>query len=393
MNKKIAFVASWYGENIPGGSEAELRDLVHHLQDAGIKLEVLTTCIKSCDKDLDGNFYKPGVTEENGITVRRFIAEKRFPAHVQRIQLCLDRGRKLCREEEEIYCREMANSWDMMNYIMKKKEEYGLFVFIPFMRGTTVRGCLISPEKSVIIPCVHDEPCFDMECLREAYSKVKGMIFHSLPEQRLAEKLYGVKGELFTTLGEAVETSWRPEPERFRQKYGITEPFILYAGRKTAGKRLPLLIKCFQEYKKIHSEQLKLIIIGSGITEESDDKDIIDLGFVSQQDKYDAYGAAEFLCNPSTSESFSLVIMESWLAGRPVIVNEQCDVTKHFAEESKGGFTFGEIGDFIKKAEKLLNDPVLASEMGENGKKYVMNNFSWDVIEKRYMEYFERAGI
>ena len=44
--KKLAFVAPWYGEYITGGAEMELRDLVHHLRDAGMELVVLTTCVK-----------------------------------------------------------------------------------------------------------------------------------------------------------------------------------------------------------------------------------------------------------------------------------------------------------------------------------------------------------
>ena len=51
MNKKIAFVAPWYGEKISGGAETLLRELVHHLQDAGVKLEVLTTCVESFRSD------------------------------------------------------------------------------------------------------------------------------------------------------------------------------------------------------------------------------------------------------------------------------------------------------------------------------------------------------
>ena len=44
--KKIGIVVPWFGMDIAGGSEAEIRGLALHLAAAGIKLEVLTTCVK-----------------------------------------------------------------------------------------------------------------------------------------------------------------------------------------------------------------------------------------------------------------------------------------------------------------------------------------------------------
>ena len=44
--KTIAFVIPWFGFDIPGGAEMELKGLVSHLHDAGVKVEILTTCVK-----------------------------------------------------------------------------------------------------------------------------------------------------------------------------------------------------------------------------------------------------------------------------------------------------------------------------------------------------------
>ena len=78
--KKIGFVIPWYGETIGGGAEAELRGVVHHLQDAGVELEVLTTCVEKFASDWSVNFHKPGLTEEAGIPVRRFPVRRRDEA-------------------------------------------------------------------------------------------------------------------------------------------------------------------------------------------------------------------------------------------------------------------------------------------------------------------------
>ena len=76
--KKIGFVIPWYGENIPGGAEMELREVTDHLHQAGVELEILSTCIKDAGSDWSENFNKEGVDKtSNGITVRRFKVEKR----------------------------------------------------------------------------------------------------------------------------------------------------------------------------------------------------------------------------------------------------------------------------------------------------------------------------
>ena len=388
--KKIGFVAPWYGEKIGGGAEAELRGVVHHLHDAGAEVEVLTTCVESFASDWSINFHKPGVTEEAGIPVRRFKARKRDTAAFDAVNLKLMQGKSLTAEEEETFCREMVNSPKLIEYIRKHGEEYGAFVFIPYMFGTTYYGCQVWPEKSVLIPCFHDESYAYMKCFREAFSKVRGMVFNAEPERLLAERLYGVKGETFTTFGIGMETGWESRPERFREKYGIDGPFMLYAGRKEAGKRVDLLVKYFGEYRKRHPESgMKLVMIGGGEIEIPGDGSVVDLGFVEVQDKYDAYGAAEVFCNPSEMESFSLVVMESWLAGRPVMVNGKCEVTRSFVKEANGGLYFGDYAEFegcIKYLEKHRN---IGNRMGENGRKFVLERFDWQVITRKYIIYFE----
>ena len=138
-------------------------------------------------------------------------------------------------------------------------------------------------------------------------------------------------------------------------------------------KKCGLLLKYFSQYHKRHSSDLALILIGGGkidIPLDILDK-VYDLGFIDKQDKYDAYAAAELLCQPSHNESFSLVIMESWLCGRPVLVNNQCAVTKNFVIESNGGLYFNDYFEFEGTVDYILSHKDIAIEMGNNGKKYV----------------------
>ena len=390
IGKKIGFVTPWYGEKIGGGAEAELRGVAHHLRAAGVDLEVLTTCVKSFADDWNLDLHEPGLTEEAGIPVRRFRVRKGDNRAFCKVNEKLMAGIVPTEAEEEVFNREMVNSPDLVRYLKDHGDEYGLFFFIPYMFGPVYHGCQVHPEKSVLIPCLHDEAYAYMQSFRKAFSRVKGMVFNAEPERLLAERLYGVKGENFVTFGIGMDTGWTADGERFRQKYGIRDPFILYAGRKDAGKRVDVLVRHFMRYKQRVKSPLKLVLIGGGKIDIPDRRNIIDLGFVDLQDKYDAYAAAELFCNPSEMESFSIVIMESWLAGRPVLVNGQCAVTRDFVHQANGGLYYESYAEFEECVKYLTGHPETAEQMARNGGEYVRSHFAWDVITRRYLDYIRR---
>ena len=216
-----------------------------------------------------------------------------------------------------------------------------------------------------------------------------------LAEYNLAKSIYNLSNIDAKVLGLGVDTNTIGNAEKFREKYNIKSDFIIYAGRKDAAKNVDMLINYYSAYKYRNPVDLKMVLIGGGdagipkyLKEE-----IIDLGFVSVQDKYDACAAASLLCQPSVNESFSFVIMESWLCGRPVMVHDKCPVTKEFVIKSNGGLYFGNYLEFEGCLNYLISNPEQADIMGKLGRKFVMDNFNWDVIVKRYTEYFKEVSV
>ena len=390
--KKIGLVTPWFGMDIQGGAEAEARELALHLSAAGIEIEILTTCVKAFNTDWGVNYFKEGEYTEGGLLVRRFKADKRDRKAFDAVNAKLMNNIRVTPEEEDIFLRNMVNSSNLYRYMENHLNEYSAFLFIPYMFGTTYYGCRICPEKAVLIPCFHDESYFYMKKFRETFSGVAGIVYNAAPEKILTEKNYPLKESVKQiVMGIGMNTSQKGDAVRFREKYGISEPFILYAGRKDKGKNVDTLLDYFAEYKKREPDHadLKLVMIGGGSIEVPDSVKgcVADLGFVDVQDKYDAYAAAELLCQPSKHESFSFVIMESWLAGRPVMVADQCEVTKNFCRESNGGLWFRDYFEFRGALSYILNNPEEAAAMGSNGGKFVRDNFSWDVIVDRYIAF------
>lgn len=392
--KKLGFVIPWFSMNISGGAEAALRGLAKHLADSGMELEILCTCVKEFGADWGENYYRPGITSEEGITIRRFKVRRRDKKAFDKVNRKLMKNElPISKEEEQIYMQEMINSPDLYEYIERKKEEYSLFVFTPYMFGTTYYGMQRCMDQAVLIPCLHNESYIYMELFKNIFPKAAGMIFLAEPEAELAKQVYGLSKVNTAVLGSGIDTDMPYNGERFRKKYNISQRFILYAGRKDVGKNIYTLIRNFAEYKWRNDNDLKLVLIGGGKVEipQSVKKDVYDLGFVDIQDKFDAYAAAELLCQPSKNESFSLVIMESWLCKRPVLVHEDCAVTSHFVKKAGAGLYFSDYFEFEGTINYILNHRDIADNMGQQGRKFVMDNFAWDVIVERYTTYLEQV--
>lgn len=388
--KKIGFVIPWYAENIPGGAEMETREVTKHLKAAGLDVEILTTCVKEFGSDWNKNFYPEGEEIVHNVPVKRFKVRKRDTRAFAAVNTKLMNGTVPTAEEQQIFVDEMVNSPDLYKYIKKHSREYTAFVYIPYMFGTTYFGVKTCPEKAVLIPCFHDEAYVYMDIFRSLYSKAAGMIFNARPEYELTKRLYDIENMQTVVMGIGMDTDLTSDAAAFRKKFGISEPFIIYAGRKDAGKNVHTLVKYFSEYRKRRVTDLKLVLIGGGEMQiPADVRDhVIDLGFVDRQDKYDAIAASEFLCQPSKNESFSLVIMESWLCGRPVLVHEKCAVTANFAREAEGGLYFNDYFEFEGCTDFFLSKKDTAAQMGRNGCAYVKKNFDWDIIVDKYKEFF-----
>jgi len=390
--KPIAFVIPWYGDDIKGGAESECNQLAHCIKEAGYMVEVLTTCVREASDDRGENTLQEGESFESGILVRRFPVCSRNEERYMTVNLKIYNREKCTKEEELAYFEEDINSPQMYSYIRDNKDKYEVFVFIPYLYGITYFGAAECEEKAMIIPCLHDEGYAYMKLMKKKMEKFKKIAFLSKPEADLAYSIYNLDKSHAKVLGAYVESGWEENvcPYRFRAKYGINEKFILYAGRKDSGKKADMLLKYFANYiTRNPKQELKLVFIGGGkidIPEELKDV-ILDLGFVDIQDKYDAYASAFVLCNPSFFESFSIVIMESWLAKRPVLVSEQCKVTRNFCIESNGGLYFDCYIEFEKCLNYLLENEEVANKMGDNGYRYVQEHFVKKVIQEKYLDF------
>src|SRR5207237_7015643 len=98
---------------------------------------------------------------------------------------------------------------------------------------------------------------------------------------------------------------------------------------------------------------------------------IIHLGRLGEQDKWDALAGCVAFVMPSLLESLSLVTLEAWAAGRPVIVDARSPVLAGMARRARAGLAYRSFAEFAEICELLADDPALADRLGRSCAEFV----------------------
>jgi glycosyltransferase involved in cell wall biosynthesis len=182
------------------------------------------------------------------------------------------------------------------------------------------------------------------------------------------------------------------EPARARQTFGLQNPFIVYVGRIDANKGCAELFDFFLQYVESSPGQIDLALIGNPVLRVPSHPRIRHLGYVTDQDKFDTIAASAALVMPSYYESLSMVALEAWALGRPVLANGHCDVLRGQCIRSNAGLYYENAAEFAGALDTLLTDASLAQALGRNGKQYFDRHYAWPVIERKYLDMFERLS-
>ena len=384
---KLAFIAPFYGADASGGAEAECRQTAHHLARAGHDVEIWTTCARDLVHGWTFNWHSEGLHQDGNIAVRRFRVNPHGLDEFNRLHGILNMGRSLAPEEEQRFFSLFCNAPDLYRHIDQHARDVDWMLFIPYLFGTTIYGSQIAPDKSILIPCLHDEAYAKTQAVNDLFTRCARTVFHSNAERELAKQHYpAMNSDHAHLIGEGVDQEFESDPDRFRARHNLHQPFILYAGRKDSSKNVDWLVDAFLAHKAQHEDDLQLVCIGPGALSIPGGQHpaIHDLGFVEKQDKHDAYDAAWLLCQPSLNESFSLVVMEAWSRGTPCLVHADCAVTREHCVRSGGGLYAATAPEFSACVRHLQSHPNLRANLGQMGKRYVRENFHWEHIVEKF---------
>lgn len=406
VKDRIAFVTIRYGKDINGGAEYHCRMLAERLAD-DYDIHVLTTCVR--DYNTGENEYSEGTEEYNGVLVRRFkvapIDSEKHKLYLKKEKPASKLRRLLYRLGVLKYIANIHSIWtykqeveiktfrsypfyspDMAQYIIKNKDTYKVFIPINMAEPTTYFTALAAPEKTLLIPTMHDQKAFFRSIQTQVMTNVAYIGFNTSAEQKLAQNVFGKhlsrNGIIGVGIEEFVPASW----EEIKLNYNLPEQYILYVGRVTPNK-MGELFQYFVAYKKKYSEtNLKLVLVG-GVTSGQipfSHPDVNYTGFVDDTAKIAILQHARIVVNPSRYESLSLILLEAMSFGKAMLVNGKCDVLKeHCIRSNYAALYYMNENDFVASLHKLEISDALRKEMGEKAIEYVKVNYDWSVILAR----------
>ncbi len=377
---KVAFLVQRCGIEVNGGAEFHCLKVAQRMTKYW-DVEILTTC--ALDYLTWENYYQPGVTELAGVKTRRFLVDK--PRNIDQFNQLSEEIRyrflELSLLEEEQWLKEQGPiSSDLINYVWEHQADYDAFIFFTYLYATTYFILPLVADKAYLLPLAHDEWCIYLSLWQGLFTFPQGFIFNTPQEKTFLETLFPFVNWSGPIAGLAVD----PPLSYSAQDFPITEPFLLYIGRIDSAKGCEELFKYFLDYKQNTSNSRKLVLLGKAAIPIPKHPDIISLGFVDEQTKWNALAACDLLIMPSAYESLSLVLLEAWTVGKAVLVNASCEVLVQQCRRSGGGLWYSNQAEFTTVLETISQ--VTFNQLGKQGQQFVQKNYQWSEIEQKYLK-------
>jgi glycosyltransferase involved in cell wall biosynthesis len=401
--KKIAFIVQRYGVEVNGGAEYFCRILAERLTGT-YEVDVLTSC--ALEYVTWANYYPAATTTINGVRVHRFPTEYERQAK-DHLQYETERKLKKWSRPEEWHGLGFLRMWGralvgktvrrfglrwaqhqgpytpgLITYLEQNHRQYDALIFITYLYYPTIAGLNIAPKKSIFIPTAHDELPIYLPVFPSVFHKPKAILFLTPAEKRFVHKQFQNETIYNDILGIGIETTEASSVDSAATRLTADAPYLIYIGRIDKAKGCDMLFEYFIRYKETHPSPLKLVLVGQAFMPLPDHADILPAGFVDEDVKISLLTGAKALVIPSQYESLSMVTLESFAYGIPVLANELCDVLKDHITISQGGLLFSDYTSFEKSVQHLVAQDT--REMAENARAYVETNYTWDKVLARF---------
>ncbi len=391
----VALVPPRFGDGVIGGAEAVLADVARGLARRGLPVEILTTCAR--DHFTWVNEFPAGFTEAaDGVVVRRFpTVVAPSSAERDRIGNRILAGENITIQDQQRWVNASLRCPDLWHHVFDHGHRYRTLIFAPYMFWTTYAVSQIHSRRSVIMPCLHDEPPAHLDIYRSMLEGAGALWFLTEPEQDLATRLCNPPRR-HRVVGAPVALPDHYDPDGFRARFCLTEPFVYYAGRREWGKGWQDLLAAFADFTLSRRDsggpdggrRLQLVTSGVGevVAPLGCERTVIDVGLLSDTDRDSAMAAAVAYVQPSAMESFSLTVLEAMAAGTPVLANGASAVVSRHLEQSGAGLVFGSPTELVECLNFVADRPEAAARLAAGGRPYVDKHYRPDVVFDNMIE-------
>jgi glycosyltransferase involved in cell wall biosynthesis len=424
---KIGFIVQRYGTEILGGSEYHCRLIAERLAPKH-QVEVLTTCAQ--DYITWKNEYPEGSDRVRGVTVRRFANARTRDIHAFNRYSEWIFNNTHTREDELEWLRQQG-PWcpALLEYLERNHQQYDVLIFFTYLYAPTVLGAKIAPQKSILVPTAHDEPAIRLEIYKELFSLPAGLAYNTDVERRFLTTHFSIRAIEEETIGCGVDLPHAQEYPRehtpprhgdpddqaakdeeaaaaddaspifrphlaqrgsmFRRRHRLHGPIVLYGGRIDPGKGCEELIEYFSTYVQ-EGGDASLVLMGVKLMPLPEEPFIRFAGYLPDQERVQALEAATVVVVPSPYESLSLLALESFAVGTPVLANARSEVLVEHCRKSNAGLYYADRDEFTEALRMLVGDERLRARLGRNGREYIRTNYRWDVILAKYEKMFAK---
>jgi glycosyltransferase involved in cell wall biosynthesis len=234
-----------------------------------------------------------------------------------------------------------------------------------------------------------------------SYAMQEDLIKHGWQSSKISVVWNGVDPERYDPVNVQ-----KQEVTTIRKKYGIPNDWnmLLFVGRLTWVKGVRNLLQAMPLVLKEYPNT-KLVILGKG-DEQDDIEDtasrlniqeniVYRFDFVSEKERILHYAASDVCIFPSIYEPFGIVSLEAMAMEKPVVVGARGVVG--FKEQVINGGTDqngvhinGEDpADIAWGIKETLRNPEKAKNWGENGRRRVLEYFTWQKVAEQTIKIYE----
>jgi len=334
-----------------------------------LNVTVLTTC--ALDHQTWANHFPPGETVENRVRILRFpTTQQRDP-----------RFDSMPMSDELGWLRAQGpHSPKLVDRI--RQRDYDAYFFVTYLYEPTVLGLPLVADRAALIPTAHDEPPIRLSIYRDVFASPRWLIFLSPAEQRFVHALFQNRDVPSSLCSWGLDQPTQVDSKRFRRKHAIEGDLLVYVGRVETSKGCLDLVDWARRARQ--RRPFTLALIGQNVLGVKAEPGILPLGFVDDAEKCAALAAADLFLMPSAYESFSIVCLEAWQHGIPVIGNARSEVVTDHIRASQGGLYYDGRAELSACVEYLLDRPTLRRHLGQNGRRYVAANYDWARVDAVY---------
>lgn len=370
---KLAIVIHRYGDGVAGGSEAHARGLATALRQSH-DVEVLTTCAR--DYLSWRNEFDPGETVVDGIRVTRFPVRKtrdlgRFGAVSDHVF-----NEPHGRDDEERWIVENGPHCPELVAAVSARADVDFFLCYSYRYFTGIKGALAAGRRAILVPTAEEDDAIRLSVFADLFRSVRGFLYLTPEEKELIEKAAGVLAAPSRVIGSGLNAHRAgPGP---RNHLGAPDSYALYVGRIDRNKGVDALFRYFLWLLEEWPECPPLLLVGHPVLDIPAHPKIRHLGYVSEDEKSSLIEGAGVVLMPSRYESLSMIVLEAWALGRPVLANAACAVLMGQCRRSNGGLYYRDYAEFRLMLRKLMADSDLRADLGAHGEAYVTANYSWE---------------